>query len=1195
MTGKSPCQAYGTLGWQNTLMHRVDGRFVYSASDLNDYLECKRLSELEALVARHKIAHPETEDPQAELVRRKGDEHERSHLARFVELHPGDVVEFERCQAGIESYRQAERRTLEAMQHGARIIYQATFFDGQFLGHADFLRRIDGLPSTLGDYSYEVIDTKLGLSARPYYLVQLCNYSEHLERLQGRMPEFGAVVFGNGEEERFRLHDYMAYYRRLKATFLDFVNDAALEELDAAREYPVKIKHCAICPWNDACRAKREESDHLSLVASIRRDQIAKFEAAGIMRVTELAEAADDRRPDGMNPDTFTKLQRQASLQVRGRLSATPIYELLEHAPPMGFALLPVPAAGDVFFDMEGDPLFEPGRGLEYLFGCWLPDDEQSYRAFWGTDRAGEKRAFEDFVDFTIERRRRYPAMHVYHYANYEKSGLRRLAQEHCTREDEVDALLRGEVLVDLFAVVRQALAISEDGYGLKKLERFYGMPRMTGVKRGNESIVMFERWLIEREQRILDDIQEYNRDDCRSTSLLREWLMDRRSEAIAKFRLDFPLREPKRPDQPCHVEFFESCPKCVKRRDEAREEERRTQLERALLDEIVLPPQTEQQYQAMPPDRRTRYLLGNLLAYHRREEKPAWWEYFDRCENVDELIEFDKHAIGGLALREDFAPERVDRSALYTYSFPDQMHKLGAGDGVVNPRTRSNVGTIIHIDEDNGLLELKTTASLEKAREIKELIPAAPPSTKVQRKALARLAHAYLAGNLSTEYPAVYDLLTNANPRAAARRVQPEHVTGESVSEVVQLLDNSYLFIQGPPGSGKSTIGSRVICDLLERGKRVAVTSTSHKAIHNLLHKVESCISGRGRTFRGRYKHSGSGSEYTSRLATPFVQSIKDNEALDGDDYQLAGGTSWLFAREELAGKFDYIFIDEAGQVALADALAVSQCARNAVLLGDPSQLAQVSQGRQPVHAGDSVLQHLLGDARTVPPHRGIFLDLSYRMQPQICDFISDVMYENRLEPAPATASNRIEIEGRSYAGLYFAPIEHAGNSGSSIEEANEIVRQIALFRAHGMLRDSQPQESAGIPRPVTDRDIIVVTPYNAQRRLILQKLRDAGLIVEVGTVDKFQGQEAAVVFYSMATSSGDDVPRGMEFLFERNRFNVAVSRARAVSVLVCSPRLFGISCRTPDEMALVNLLCEFGERAARISFPLRSAMTAI
>ncbi|HET6274609.1 MAG TPA: TM0106 family RecB-like putative nuclease [Candidatus Cybelea sp.] len=1152
-------------------MQHLDGRLLYSASDLNDYLECKRLTDLEALVAHGAAQRPDWEDEQTKLIRRKGEEHELAHLESLRQSDANGIVEFQRGENSIEAYRRAEQETLAAMRTGARVIYQATFFDGQFLGRADFLRRVER-PSNLGGHSYEAMDTKLGLHAKPYYLVQLCNYSEHLERLQGRMPEFGHVLLGNGIERRFRLHDFMAYYRRLKATFLTFAAETATELLDEARTYPLECKHCEICAWNASCEQRRRDDDHLSLVASVRRDQIAKLQAATIADVKTLAEATDNRRPAGMSPETFVKLRRQAALQVHARTAGEPVYELLRHDPGLGFELLPAPDPGDAFFDMEGDPIFEPGRSLEYLFGCWLPGDEPEFRAFWGLDRDQEKRAFERLVDFIVERRRRHPAMHVYHYANYEKEALRRLAQQHCTREVEVDDLLRGEVLVDLFAVVRRAIAVGEESYSLKNLERFYDLARETIVKKGNESIVMFETWRTGGDREILEDIERYNRDDCRSTYLLREWLVDRRSEAMALFGIELPFRPQRLPDEPCHAEPRDSCKTCVKRQSDAREEARRSDLERLLL-AGVLAPHSEEEYRLMAADRRMRYLLGNLLAYHRREEKPAWWAYFDRCENVDELLEFDKEAIGGLTLCSDVAPRAEKRSFVYTYEFPDQPYKLGAGDEAVDPRTKKG-GTIVALDLIANRLEFKTTASLDEARGIKELIPGGPPSTKEQRDALARIAAAFLAGTLPQEYPATHDLLSGTPPRLRGLRIcQPDEVSAESVSAVVAALDRSYLFIQGPPGSGKSTVGSHVICDLLAAGKRVAVTSLGHKSIHNLLGKVEECMAARGRTFRGGYKYSkrNPGSEYRSAVATPFIESVDSNEAFDGDTYQLVGGTAWLFARKELGTQFDYLFIDEAGQVALADALATSLCARNVVLLGDPSQLAQVSQGRHPLHADDSILQHLLAEAPTVPKESGIFLNRSYRMQPAICEFVSDAMYEGRLHAGDSTGAHRIAMPGSDVAGLYWMPIEHEGNGSSSVEEAKAIVAAVGWLRERGTVVDSR----AGI------RDAIVVTPYNAQRRLILDRLRDANLTVDVGTVDKFQGQEAAVVFYSMATSSGEDVPRNVEFLFERNRFNVAISRARAASVLVCSPRLLDIACRTPEQMALANLLCAYAERA--------------
>jgi uncharacterized protein len=1152
-------------------MQRLDGQLIYSASDLNDYLECKRLTDLESLVAEGRLQRPDWEDAQTKLLRRKGEAHELAYLEALRLLGEEDVVTFERGENAVEAYRQAERETLAAMLRGVRTIYQATFFDGTFLGRADFLRRVER-PSDLGAYGYEVVDTKLGLRAKPYYLVQISNYSEHLARLQGNIPEFGHVLLGNGEERRFRLLAYLAYYRRLKETFLAFAGAVAGDPFAEAREYPFERKHCSLCAWNAACEEQRRADDHLSLVASMRRDQIAKLEASEIAGVATLAQARDDRRPTGMNPETFVKLRRQAKLQVIGRTTGKPAYELLRHDPGLGFELLPHPSPGDVFFDMEGDPIYEPGHSLEYLFGCWLPGDETPFRAFWGLDRDEEKRAFERFVDFIAERRRRYPEMHVYHYANYEKGALRRLAQQHSTREGEIDDLLRGEVLVDLFAVVRHTLVISEESYSLKSLERFYDLARETIVKKGNESIVMFEEWLVGRDQKVLDDIERYNRDDCRSTYLLREWLLDRRTEAIELFGRDLPLRTPKAPDEPCHAEFIDSCPKCLKRRNEALEESHRTKLERSLL-RNVLPPRTEDEYRLMARDRRMRYLLGNLLAYHRREDKPAWWTFFDRCENVDKLLEFDKEAIGGLTPCDEAAPRVEKRSFVYTYTFPDQLYKLRTGDDAVDPRTQKG-GTIVGLDAAANRLEFKTTASLAEALAIRELIPGKPPSTKEQRDALARIAASFLGGRLSDEHPATHDLLASSRPRLQGMTLcQPDEVSAKSVSAVVAALDQSYCFIQGPPGSGKSTIGSEVICDLLAAGKRVAVTSLGHKGIHNLLGKVEECIAARGLSFRGGYKHSkkNAGSEYRSPLTASFIESVDSNDPFDAGDYQLVGGTAWLCARKELGKQFDYLFIDEAGQVSLADALATSLCARNVVLLGDPSQLAQVSQGSHPLHADDSVLQHLLGESATVPKDRGIFLDRSYRMQPAICEFVSDAMYEGRLQPAESTDRHRVSMTGGDVAGLYWLPIEHAGNGSSSLEEANAIVAAIARLRDTGKVVDSR----TGI------RDVIVVTPYNAQRRTILDRLLDAGLDVEVGTVDKFQGQEAAVVFYSMATSSGEDVPRNVEFLFERNRFNVAISRARAAAVLVCSPRLLDIACRTPEQMALANLLCAYAERA--------------
>jgi uncharacterized protein len=275
-------------------------------------------------------------------------------------------------------------------------------------------------------------------------------------------------------------------------------------------------------------------------------------------------------------------------------------------------------------------------------------------------------------------------------------------------------------------------------------------------------------------------------------------------------------------------------------------------------------------------------------------------------------------------------------------------------------------------------------------------------------------------------------------------------------------------------------------------------------------------------------------------------------------------------------------VFIDEAGQVSIADALIISRAARNVVLLGDPLQLAQVAKGSHPTGCELSILEHLLGAEKTLPEDRGIFLDVSYRMHPEIRAFISNGVYEGRLTSGPLTVNNRIASRGLSGSGLAFVPVIHAGNSRWASAEVEAIYDAILTLLDGGTC--TLGDQAA---RPLRQSDILVVSPYNMQRTKIAERLTDAGLAdVRVGTVNKFQGLEAPVVFYSMATSSGDDLPRDVAFLFETNRMNVAISRAQCLSVLVASPALLRTPCNTPAEMALVNLLCAFVEDAQTVPF---------
>jgi len=484
-----------------------------------------------------------------------------------------------------------------------------------------------------------------------------------------------------------------------------------------------------------------------------------------------------------------------------------------------------------------------------------------------------------------------------------------------------------------------------------------------------------------------------------------------------------------------------------------------------------------------------------------------------------------------------------------------------------------------VRVDDAAGIVKIRRATARADEALPRALIPGTPYDTRVQRAALRRLASDVLDRGLDAggRYAALRAIVRRDAPRSAARpeggAIQHGAFDLDEAKAFAAGLDESSLFVQGPPGSGKTFTGAHLICHLLSRGARVGVASSSHAAIHNLLDEVER-FAGENPGWRGMKKHSGTPeSHFRSAREEPLIDNSGDIDDFAGGECRLVAGTAWLFARPELDGTLDYLFVDEAGQLSLADALAIGTSARNLVLLGDPLQLAQVSQAVHPPGAGASVLEHLLGEHATIPPDRGLFIDETRRMHPDVCRFISEAIYEGRLESFADCARQRLDARGElTGTGVRYVPVEHEGNARQSAEEAREIARCV-----DGLL-GADYGTADGDVRPLRADDVMVVAPYNAQVRCLREHLPDG---VRVGTVDKFQGQEGAVTFFSMATSSGAELPRNLEFLFSRNRLNVAVSRARCLAVLVCSPELLHVRCRSAEQMRLVNALCRLVEMA--------------
>lgn len=1127
------------------------GRLLLSATDLANHLGCRHLTQLERAVAEGRCVAPIWRDPVLESLQQRGREHEAAFQASLT-ASGRSVVEI-----GIGG---DPALVCEAMQAGVDVIAQVPMGDGLFRGVADFLLKVPG-ESKLGPFGYEVVDTKLARATRAGTILQLSLYSELVAAHMGTRPKWMHVVKpGKGfERESFRCSDFAAYYRLARARLGDFVTQAP-----DATTYPDPVPHCEICRWWSVCDARRRDDDHLSLVAGMTSLHAAEFIRQGRGKLQELAlvERALAERPPRGRVATYERLQRQARIQFESRQTGERRFELLAPEEGRGFRLLPEPCPGDVFFDIEAARFYEDG-GLEYLLGWCVRDDSGGLQYFgkWARNRDEERLAFEGFVEFVMERWRTFEGMHVYHYAPYEPAALKRMMGRHASCEIEMDRLLRGRRLVDLHAIAKQSIRASVEQYSLKDLELFAGFVRTVDLREASRARRRIEAHLeLHGRELAASDVslvEGYNREDCEATAELRDWLELLRGdcEAIG--------REVPRPP----LLTGDAAEGVTERQAEVQ----------AVFDALVA---------RVPGDRevwnsvdRATWLLAQMLDYHRREMNCAHWEFF-RLHGLDEweCLE-ERKTIAGLEFVG--AAGGTARCPVHRYRFTNQEIAADVGDKLFAMKdTLEGVGEIVGVDLAQQTIDIKKRQR-SAGQHPRAVVIDGRVSPWKKAKSLLALAESVAKHGVDGGGPfrAARDLLLQLPPRrlAAASEVlrAPDE---ESLGAAIRLageLDHGCLPVQGPPGSGKTFAGARMIASLAARGKRVGVTAVSHKVIRNLLDEVLEA--GRGIEGCVSVVHK-IGSNKTSERGR--VLEVKSNaEALHSlDDGCVVGGTPWLWSADDAVEALDYIFVDEAGQMALADVLAVGRSARNIVLLGDPQQLEQPQQGSHPDGSDAAALVHVLNGKDTIPEDKGLFLDTTWRLHPAVCRFTSELFYEDRLRPRAGNEMQTVNCGGFMFgAGLVLVEVQHRGNQSSSPEE----VEAVRLITEHLLGSDATWTDRTGATQPLTEGDILIVTPYNAQ----IAALQRAMPNLRIGTVDKFQGQEAPVVIYSMASSSVEDAPRGMDFLYNPNRLNVATSRARALCVVVASPRLFEPECRSPEQMRWANGLCRYRELATVVA----------
>ena len=1115
-------------------MKNKSNQIIYSPSDLSSHSGCKHLTQLNKQNARGEIAEPEVYTNRVLIMlQEKGIEFESKHLKELKEQ--GKIV----VEINNEDPH-AEKKTIGAMKAGVDVIFQARLKEeGKWSGWADFLKKV-ARPSILGEWSYEVWDTKLANETKAGTILQIGLYSERVAQIQGETPEYMGVIKPEGKE-RYRYDEHAAYIRSVKQN----LEDAIANEY---KTYPEPVSHCDICRWWKNCIKVRRKDDHLTFVAGMGKAQIKEFRLNDVETLEKLAniDFPVPFDPSKGMKETYNKLREQARVQNESRNACgIPIHETLEIMDGKGLNKLPKPSTNDIFLDFEGDRMVEPD-GLEYIIGYV---HKGKYHALWAKNEVEEKSIFEQFIDFAFALKQEDPTLHIYHYAPYEVTAFKRLMGKYASRENEIDTFLRSNTFVDLYNVVRQSIRASVEKYSIKDLEIFFGYERKMDLRELSSLKSQLELLLqtgnIDKlTKETADAVQLYNQDDCESLIKLQAWLETIRKKSIVDGSV---ISRPEDGGGEANENI-------------TAHQERIQPIMDALLNGVS-PIKAERSN-----IEQARFILAHMLDWYRREKKSFWWEFFRLKElPEDELLE-ERKAIS--FLQYTGKRETVKRSFVDTYSFPLQECDLRPGNSLED-QEGNKPGSIHEIDINAGILKIKKGPTKIDLPHPISVMSLESVNSHTKEESIIRFAEWVLANGMDScdeKYRSIRQMLMNIPATMSDKLTHHDDIL-ECTFDFASKLDHSYLPIQGPPGAGKSYTGSHIIVRLAQQGKKIGITALSHKVISNLLIQVHKRAEEAGFNIQMIQK-----TEPDPENTPPWMVSNNENaiqEAIGSAD--VIAGTSFMWSKPPYEDSVDYLFVDEAGQLSLIDTIAISHSSSNLVLLGDPQQLKQPQQGVHPDGTEVSALEHVLQGEKTISEDQGVFLAETWRMHPNINAFVSELFYENRLHSKEHLKQQ--QLLGSKYVGvgLYLEEVEHRGNTNSSAEEVKKVVEIVALLTGG----DVQFINENGKESTLTASDIKIITPYNAQVQAIKQQLPS----LEVGTVDKFQGQEAPVIIYSVATSSLDEAPRGMDFLFSPNRFNVAVSRARTRFIMVANPAIFEAECKSPHQIKLANAFSRFKE----------------
>ena len=1145
-------------------MRNIKENWILSPRDLIAELECNHRLNLEWSAITGLIEKPKEEnDPGLQLVIDNG----RAHEDKLLKKHQkeGRLISIEEPGTSLDKIKAAAAQTIQSSKEEYDVIHQAVLFTGDFLGYADFLvLKKDEQGKTMRDEQgrpiYEPVDAKSARIAKRAAVLQVASYARAMVQLNMAFPP--------------KVHLWLAGDAEWSANTADLI-DLAEEFENRARARITGYKEmntpnwappreaCTRCRWKVHCETGRVEDRDLSLIYGIRSTTRQALIEGGIKTIDEMSKATEDQRKSLkkiVSKETFEKLRNQAKIQLKGEGLDTPIFEVKD---PEQLRIIPASSEGDIWFDMEGDPYSDSGNGLEYMFGYVIKEDGKlTFRTFEAATKPEEKKAFTDFISFVLERRKKYPDLHIYHYAAYEPSTILRLSQKYGIYENEIDDLKRQGVFVDLLSVVRIALRFSTDSLSIKSIEQvFFPNNRSEEVGTAMESVIQFNLAALdllngdkEAFSEKLAKIRDYNEVDCRSLQSLDSWLRDRATE-----------------------NGIELLPLIAKEAEE----------QVVIQEEVELLEGIDDDRTKRNADDQGAALLSSAVSYHRREDKPTWWNIFDKAtKDLDELESFEDVILFDEISTTEWSqvpPQRTMHryTEITSTASGDLRHIFDKGDRPhllyeishekmmqVAGSTRSLHSAALDKVEENSLVIDETRKSIIPTWDALPIaiLPEGPvDASKIADVIRNELARRVITNKKSKNkhFPdeAWADILLRKPPRQKTKLLPN---TGNAIEDIKNALidsENSYIPVQGPPGTGKTHVGARVIAKLIkEKNWRIGVVAQSHSVVENLLNAIQKYDA--SIPIAKNCKDTNNRPSYHQEKVAPWA-----NQQTGG---YVIGGTAWTFANPDIRSlNLDLVVVDEAGQFSLANTIASISSARTALLLGDPQQLPQVSQGSHPEPVNESALQHLLGEAKTMPENMGYFLDTTYRLHPLLAKKVSRLQYEDRLHADPRCEKRNLkEVE----PGLHIITIDHTGNTTKSIEEGEAIATKIKELLGKEWI-DTDNEGHPMKPRPIEEKDILIVTAYNAQVKYLKSLMNKNGWRhISVGTFDKFQGREAPVVLVSMATSTAEDLPRGIEFLLSPNRINVAVSRAQWASFLYRSANLSVMEPSSPEGMVMLG-----------------------